>query len=342
VSRKSLFSVITFGLLAVATTSCGGGEAPKPTESKAPQAAANAAPVANPTVAPPASTFSEPLVAGQEKEAAKKAEDTTATKPTDVVVAGLLPASDSESVVRSTAKGRTDPFSGVVLQTITETKTTPVSPSITQSTQSTRTTQASPSITQPTKIASTSSNPKVITLSPKSIPTSSIATNIPRKTGSGLGIASAAATLTKKSTEATSIKVTSNNKPAATIAIKPVNTPGLAAPATSKPSSEEVAIREIPASVAPAPIPQPNLARAIAVSGVSQVNGQTQVIVKLPTESFSRYVSVGERLMDGKVLVKRVQEFSGASPVVILEEVGIEVSRKIGEKPVVEKDDAKK
>jgi hypothetical protein len=46
--------------------------------------------------------------------------------------------------------------------------------------------------------------------------------------------------------------------------------------------------------------------------------------------------------MDGKVLVKRVQEFSGAAPVVILEEVGIEVFRKIGEKPITEKDDAKR
>jgi hypothetical protein len=326
VSRKSIFSVITFGLLAVATTSCGGGEAPKPTESKAPQAAANASPAASPAVTTPASTFSQPLVAAKEKEADKKAEE---VKPTDTIIAGLLPGSDSDSVVRSTTKGRTDPFSGVVLNTTTETKTI-------------KTTQATPSITQPTKIASSSINtPKVTTIAPKAIPTS-IATNSARKPGSGLGIASAAATLANKKTEPAKIaKVTSTNKPAtSTVAIKPVNTPGLFTPA-AKPNPE-VAIRDIPPSIAPAPIPQPNLARAIAVSGVSQVNGQIQVIVKLPTESFSRYVSVGERLMDGKVLVKRVQEFSGSSPVVILEEVGIEVPRKIGDKPVVEKDDAKK
>jgi hypothetical protein len=327
VSRKSIFSVITFGLLAVATTSCGGGEAPKPTESKAPQAAANASPVASPAAA---TNFSQPLVAAKEKEA--EAEEVA--KPTDDVVAGLLPASDSDSVVRSTTKGRTDPFSGVVLNTTTETKTT-------------RATKTTPSLTQPVKIASSSINtPKVTTVKPQPIP-NTIAASSPRKIGSGLGIASAAATLAKKTVEPA--KVTPVNKPATSaVAIKPVNTPGLFAPA-AKPNPE-VATRDIPpalaggasGSIAPAPIPQPNLARAIAVSGVSQVNGQTQVIVKLPTESFSRYVSVGERLMDGKVLVKRVQEFSGSSPVVILEEVGIEVSRKIGDKPIVEKDDAKK
>jgi hypothetical protein len=329
VSRKSLFSVITFGLLAVATTSCGGGEAPKPTESKAPQA--NASPAANPVAAPAATSFNQPLVAAKEKETDKKVEE--AAKPTDAVVAGLLPASDSDSVVRGTTKGRTDPFSGIVFQTTTETKTT-------------KATQASPSISQPTKIASTSTTatPKVTTIGPKNIPTSSAAaTNSPRKIGSSLGIASAAATLAKKTPEITIAKSSPSSKPSA---IKPVNTPGISTSA-AKPNPE-VAIRDIPPSVAPpsiapAPIPQPNLARAIAVSGVSEVNGQTQVIVKLPTESFSRYVSVGERLMDGKVLVKRVQEFSGSSPVVILEEVGIEVPRKIGDKPTVEKtDDVKK
>jgi hypothetical protein len=329
VSRKSIFSVITFGLLAVATTSCGGGEAPKPTESKAPQAAANASPAAAPAVAAPATGFSQPLVAAKEKETDKKADE--AAKPNDTIVAGLLPGTDSDSVVRSTTKGRTDPFSGVVLNTTTETKTTKIAQA------SSLVAKASPSVTQPTKIASTSVTKVTTIAAPRSIPSISTPSS-PRKPGSGLGLASAAATLAKKTAEPTKIAklAPTTNTPG----IKPVNTPGISAPA-AKPNPE-VATRDIPPSVAPAPIPQPNLARAIGVSGVSQVNGQTQVIVKLPTESFSRYVSVGERLMDGKVLVKRVQEFSGTSPVVILEEVGIEVPRKIGDKPVVEKDDAKK
>jgi hypothetical protein len=64
------------------------------------------------------------------------------------------------------------------------------------------------------------------------------------------------------------------------------------------------------------------------------VAGKTQVIVKLPDESFSRYVEVGDRIANGKVLVKRVDGQNSLSPTVVLEEVGVEVSRKIGEKLV--------
>ena len=65
---------------------------------------------------------------------------------------------------------------------------------------------------------------------------------------------------------------------------------------------------------------------------VAQVNGQTQVILRLPNESFSRYISVGERVMDGKILVKRVENPNASTPTVVLEEVGMEVLRKVGEK----------
>ncbi len=313
-SRNSLFSVITFGFLAIATTSCG-GDASKPTKSDAPQAAANASPAPA-----PASNFTQPVVAGT--DAAKEAEAKAAeTKPTGDVVAGLLPATDSDSVVRSTVKGRTDPFSGVTLPVV-ETKTTKVSSSTTPSSKTSG------------KVSTIAFTPRMTsssTISSSTAPSLNTPTNM-SKLGSGLGAASVA-NLAKK-------KPTAIEKPTLSpIAIKPVPFPGSFGATPSKPNND-VAIREIPP--APAPIPQPELARAIFVSGVSQVNGQTQVIVKLPNESFSRYVSVGERVMDGKVLVKRVQEFSGLAPVVILEEVGIEVSRKIGDKPVAASPEAKK
>jgi hypothetical protein len=322
VSRKSIFSAITFGLLAVATTSCGGGEAPKPTESKAPQAAANDTPAASSATVAPASNFSQPLVAA--KEAEQKVEE---VKTTDAVVAGLLPGSDSDSVVRGTTKGRSDPFAAVVLNTITSTKTT-------QTASAPKTTLAAPSLNQPAKIASVN---KVPAVAPKPIPKTT-ATKSPQTPG----IASVAATLTKKTGEVKKTAEPASAKPAtsSTIAIKPVNTPGVSEPAAKL--NPEVAIRDIPAAAAPAPLPQPTLAKAISVSGVSQVNGQTQVIVKLPTESFSRYVSVGERLMNGKVLVKSVQEFSTGAPIIILEEAGIEVSRSVGDKPVTEKEEIRK
>jgi hypothetical protein len=80
---------------------------------------------------------------------------------------------------------------------------------------------------------------------------------------------------------------------------------------------------------------------AIEVSGVIEVEGKTQVIVKLPNESSSRYVSVGDRIANSKIVVKRVEDQKGLSPVVILEEAGVEVSRKVGDKPVISNPDSK-
>lgn len=77
------------------------------------------------------------------------------------------------------------------------------------------------------------------------------------------------------------------------------------------------------------PIPDPTLARAVEVTGVIQVGSSYQAIVKAPDEPTSRYVSVGQRLSNGRVLVKRI-ESNGSEPVVILEESGVEVVRAIG------------
>jgi hypothetical protein len=77
--------------------------------------------------------------------------------------------------------------------------------------------------------------------------------------------------------------------------------------------------------------PQPDVARGIEVSGVVQVGNEVQVIAKAPSEPFSRYVKVGQRMAGGRVLVKRVEMKQGAEPVVILEEKGIEVAIEVGE-----------
>jgi hypothetical protein len=63
-----------------------------------------------------------------------------------------------------------------------------------------------------------------------------------------------------------------------------------------------------------------------------QVGTQPQAIVKVPNEP-SRYVGVGQRLSNGQVLVKRIEVNNGGSPIVILEQYGREVARRIGEKP---------
>ncbi|MCA1993149.1 MAG: hypothetical protein LDL41_14100 [Coleofasciculus sp. S288] len=102
-----------------------------------------------------------------------------------------------------------------------------------------------------------------------------------------------------------------------------------AAPRTPSPS---------PAATPPPPplvpelpeIPQPTLARSVEVTGVVDVGGVPKAIVKVPNEP-SRYVQPGQRLLNGQVLVKRIEMNRGPEPVVILEQFGVEVSKRVGE-----------
>ena len=78
-------------------------------------------------------------------------------------------------------------------------------------------------------------------------------------------------------------------------------------------------------------LPEPELARSVEVTGVIQVDNLTQAILKVPTEPATRYVQAGQLLSNGQVLVKRIEMNQGSSPVVVLEQYGIEVNRKVGE-----------
>ena len=77
-------------------------------------------------------------------------------------------------------------------------------------------------------------------------------------------------------------------------------------------------------------LPNPTLAKAVVVTGIVQVGSSTQAIVKAPLEPSSRYVSPGQRIANGQVLVKRI-EVRGSEPVVVLEQLGIEVVKFVGE-----------
>lgn len=110
-------------------------------------------------------------------------------------------------------------------------------------------------------------------------------------------------------------------------------------PDRSVPSLPDLPVAIGPATLPPPPEPavaaappQPDIARAVEVTGVVQVGSQTRIIVKAPDEPSSRYVQVGQRLSNGRVLVKRLEQ-SGGQPIVILEENGIEVAKAIGEVP---------
>ncbi len=111
-----------------------------------------------------------------------------------------------------------------------------------------------------------------------------------------------------------------------------VNIPNL--PELPLPPKPDVATNPSGPNVPKLPaIPQPDLARATEVSGVVQVGNTTQVIVRAPNELTTRYVSVGQKLANGQVIIKRVEMNPGGDPVVILEQNGIEVAKTIGEKP---------
>ncbi|MBG1267696.1 hypothetical protein [Nostoc sp. WHI] len=82
-------------------------------------------------------------------------------------------------------------------------------------------------------------------------------------------------------------------------------------------------------SVLPPPA-QPELARAVLVTGVVLISKEPQAIIKVPDEPTSRYVQAGQRLGNG-VLVKRIEMNQGYNPIVILEQYGIEVAKMVGE-----------
>ncbi|MGB3495451.1 MAG: hypothetical protein WBA57_22165 [Elainellaceae cyanobacterium] len=102
----------------------------------------------------------------------------------------------------------------------------------------------------------------------------------------------------------------------------PVQAPSAAAP-TAQPQPVAVAP---PAPTAP---PVVSLLESIEVSGVVQVGGQTSVIVRVPTERSSRTASVGDRIANGQVLLKRIDLAGGGDPIVVLEQNGIEVTRSV-------------
>ncbi|WP_448563240.1 hypothetical protein [Trichothermofontia sp.] len=79
------------------------------------------------------------------------------------------------------------------------------------------------------------------------------------------------------------------------------------------------------------PVPQPDLARAVEVTGVIQVGDVPRAIIQAPNEATSRYVIAGQRVANGRVLVKRIDATQFPSPVVVLEEKGIEVIKAVGE-----------
>jgi hypothetical protein len=108
--------------------------------------------------------------------------------------------------------------------------------------------------------------------------------------------------------------------------------PAIAVTVPRRPTVTATGLSPRPAIVLP-PKPSTELAKGVEVTGVLLLSGIPQAIVKAPNEETSRYVRIGERLSNGRVLVKRIEMNTGAEPIVILEENGVEVSRSVGDKP---------
>jgi len=103
-------------------------------------------------------------------------------------------------------------------------------------------------------------------------------------------------------------------------------------PTVPKPEqAEEGAIGTYIPPVTP-PRPTAAAAEQIEVTGVIAIGTTPQAIVKSPDEPSSRYVGVGQRLSNGRVLVKRIEMNPGGEPVVVFEQNGIEISKSVGQR----------
>jgi hypothetical protein len=329
--NKSWFYLGAMSSLAVLMTSCGGDGDKKPaTPSPSPSAAASPAPAA-PTAAAPAPAASPsptvatvpPLVPGKDPAIKNVSVD---------VAAGLIPSTEGAIWARTVAKGRPDPFAVLALQPIEAALPKDLMGQPAQKTASNgKNSNSSPTAktpNQPSKIAKNS--PPVKSGVNKPLPDIKVPDAIAAKPD-----------VTSDPDTIAPIKPAKDQVPALNPAPKPKvavgNKPATKTPG-HKPTPPTVVIKPLPEPIKVAPMtipakPEAKLAATVGISGIMEVDGKTQVIVKLPNESFSRYVEVGDRIYDGKVRIKRVEGGQSLSPMVVLEESGVEVSRRVGDAP---------
>jgi hypothetical protein len=74
--------------------------------------------------------------------------------------------------------------------------------------------------------------------------------------------------------------------------------------------------------------PDPAEAKSISVTGVMDMAGTQYAIVNVPGEPTSRYVKVGQRLVNNQVLVKRIEMLG--TPTVVFQQFNVEVPRPVG------------
>jgi hypothetical protein len=342
--NKYWFYLGVVSSLSILTTSCGGdSQPPTPAASPAvtaPSPAAAVPPTAPTTPVATAATTPAPIATTPAPDKSK-----VAVKPVSVdVAAGLIPPTDGESWAKTVSKGRSDPFGMLSLQPVEVIE--PIDPLAQPVTAKIATNNSLP--TTKSGVAKLSPLPtiKVVKVSGKQriasngnrVTTSKQSTTtisaIPR-TGINRALPKITVAISaSKPVKSATIVGPRNNKGTATI--KPVKTAMIPKSRSNNNGISAIKPVQVPSIVAAKPekiVEKPLQAMALEISGVIEVDGQTQIIIKMPTESFSRYIAVGERIGNGKVLIKRVEGQNSLTPTVVLEEVGVEVPRKIGDVP---------
>jgi hypothetical protein len=333
--NKSWFYLGAIGSLAIALTSCGDGNKPAATPSPstnvatpatAPTAAVPATPAptaATPIVPAPVVAAGSPIVPG---------------KPVSISSAGLIPATNGENWAKTVNKGNADPFATLALQPVEAVEKDPITGLPVKATSAAKIASNTsvvksgvnkplPSIkvaANPTQVAKASGKSKIASKGSTSADTgitqdrNSDISEIPR-TGINKALPKIVVSIkpTNSSKLPTTAKAGNNN------VLRPVNVGG-SAPKT--PGVTQIAARSEPV------VEKPLQAMAVEISGIIEVEGKTQVIVKLPNESFIRYIDVGSQVANSSIFIKRVEGQESISPTVVLEEVGVEIARKIGDK----------
>ncbi len=251
---------------------------------------------AQPSPSPAATPFANPVAPRQPGSAP--------------AVTGLVPSLPAEVRIAQIPKGRTDPFAVVPVQPQVE---------VTQTGQG--------------RGGSTARPVPVLPQLPRPGGGGNTGTNQPRTSGGGTargGTARGGTTASRGNV----VPRTTRQAPRTPATSRPTATSGRPnnananTPLPPPPPTLPGLVPELP------PLPEPEIARAIAVTGVVQAGGRTNAIVQVPNEPTSRYVQAGQRLANGQVLVKRIELNRGPTPVVILEQYGIEVARGVGDPPV--------
>ena len=325
--RNSKIAIATILALAIASCSSEGDQSSHPTSTNTPAATQKAAnqPFNNPVVSANQKAanqpFNNPVVSAKQ------------TPPVITTTANLIQPTNATQRVGVVSKGRKDPFAQIVEPYSIGVTNTPVM----VKPVSKLSLPAAKSKRQSNVIATTTKNP--LNQKKYRINKTAIGQSAAPQRVIGQGTAPQAAMAHSRSLRALSTAPQNAmllEKAAQSAMGKAGALPIASVKVNSKRAVTPVLPKVLPQVIPSPPLasvlppPQPDLARAVFVSGVVLIGKEPQAIIKVPNETTSRYVQAGQRLVNG-VLIKRIEINEGSEPSVILEQYGIEVAKMVGE-----------